>query len=223
MATQNNITLVKKYGFGVSFAEFADLFDELDAVKAEREEWEEKPTLPPELEVWVGTVRDARSFLREIGERDEERLIGYENDMSYDGYTFAEFCGFEEPSPEDAETHIERSETTYEVFRDISQRRLQNAWSMVRWSFDLLSSEQKSEAVKEYNALLNRLQKLARTEGYALQSGKFFNLVELEPEPVKHGHEDSPVEKAKSFRVIGKKKLSEVGKRFVQFLKNRAK
>lgn len=223
MSRENNNTLVKKFGFGVSFAEFTDLFDELDAVKAEREEWEAKPALLPELEVWIGTVRDARNFLREIGEREEERLIGYENDMNYDGYSFAEFCGFEEPSPEDAETRIERSETTYEVFRDISQRRLQNAWSMVRWSFDLLSTEQKAEAIKEYNALLNRLQKLARAEGYTLQSGKFFNLVELEPEAPKHGHEDSPVEKAKRFRVIGKKKLSEVGKRFVQFLKNRAK
>lgn len=166
----------------------------------EREEWEEKPALAPELEVFLGSVRDALELLFGASHQRSE-VLGAKNtsDNPYDGGELL--------SPEyqrslnwEAETPGERDTVVEESHHDAGPNALQYSFAMLTWSYDLLPSDVRAEFAAQYRRLKTYLQNRARDCGSQLIEGKFpcnrdYPLVEptqgFREEPLDHGAIDT--------------------------------
>lgn len=165
-----------------------------------REEWEEKPALAPELEVFLGSVRDASELL--FGNsRQRSEVVGAKNanDNPYDG---GELLSREEQRSLDweAETPGERDTVVEEVHPNAGPNALQYAYSMLVWSYKQLPSDVQAEFTAQYRRLKTYLQNRARDCGSQLIEGKFpcnrdYPLVEptqgFREEPLDHGAIDT--------------------------------
>lgn len=133
-----------------------------------REDWEDKPVLPPALYVWLGTVKDTKEV---IDAAPETHVVK--------GREIAFYDGGEDEVPtatfdDEDETPGERDEST-ETGGFISFRKLQNASSTLDWSYSQLDADCQAMYALQYRRLKQLIALRAREEGLVLKDGFFFS------------------------------------------------
>lgn len=158
--------------------------DDESAETTEREEWEEKPALAPELEIWLGSVRDANEILFG-GKTTMQEVVGAKNstENQYDNReeTPDEACLSESEKRElgesrnweDESTPGERDTIKLEEEEHAGPCALQYAYAMLVWSFELLPPDIQAEFQRQYIRLKTYLKNRARSIDCTLTKGKF--------------------------------------------------
>jgi hypothetical protein len=236
-STDNNNGLTSQVNdetFGVSFAEalaaaafkagedkapaeqyaegehlFVEEHAEEDSVEAtEREEWEEKPALAPELEVFLGSVRDASELL--FGSKGQvQEVVGAKNanDNPYDG---GELLSREEQRSQEweAETPGERDTTVDVEERNTGPNTLQYAYAVLVWSYAQLPADVQAEFSRKFKRLKTYMQNRAKNLGAKLTEGVFPCNRETPLEEYTQGFREEPVDHKVIEDLKGKRKYT---------------
>lgn len=152
---------------------------ELDVAKNAREEWEEKPAMPPELYIFTTTAREIAAAL--FDEAPRISLTGTseaKSSESYDGDDYeAKSVLEQEAEAAEAETDGERdgAEGVVDTLNEnhLNENWLRNAYSELIWAYDQLGTDEKNELNRPYKRLKRALLNQAREEGITLRPNDF--------------------------------------------------
>lgn len=163
----------EQYAEGEHLCVVEEILGDQEETSPQREDWEEKPGLPAELEVFLGSLRDASELL--FGNKGHvQEIVGAKNanDNPYDG---GELLSQEEQRSLDweAETPGERDTTVDIEDRTTGPNALQYSFAMLTWSYDLLPADVRAGFAAQYRRLKKYLQNRARDSGSELVEGVF--------------------------------------------------
>lgn len=178
----------------------------------EREEWEAKPALAPELEVFLGSVRDASELL--FGNKGQvQEVVGTKNanDNPYDG---GELLSREEQRSQEweDETPGERDTTVDVEERNAGPNTLQYAYAVLVWSYTQLPADVQAEFSRKFKRLKTYLQNRARNIGCELIEGVFPCNRETPLEEYTQGFREEPVDHKVIEDLKGKRKYRKAQK-----------